>query len=109
MQIELAQTGRTLTRCTGALQFQDVTFAYPTRVASPVLNGVSFSVAAGKICAIVGASGAGKSTVFHLLQHFYEPSSGRITLDGENLSELDHGWLHRNLAIVGQVSELYYP
>eukprot|EP01048_Picozoa_sp_COSAG05_P008672 COSAG05_NODE_672_length_7990_cov_9.794830_6_plen_86_part_00 len=62
---------------------------------------------AGKVCAIVGASGAGKSTIFHLLQHFYEPSGGRILLDGLHLSELDHRWLHRCIGMVGQEPVLF--
>ena len=55
----------------------------------------------------VGSSGAGKSTLFHLVQHFYEPTGGRLTFDGVDLSLLDHRWLHRTIALVGQEPVLF--
>ena len=56
---------------------------------------------------MVGASGAGKSTVFHLLQHFYEASRGAVLLDGHDVADLDHSWLHANIGMVGQEPVLF--
>ena len=106
-QVEHGQQGEQLAHCKGHLRFDRVAFSYPSRMEAAVLREVSFEVQAGQVCAIVGASGAGKSTLFHLLQHFYEPTAGQITLDGTNLSMLDHGWLHRHVAMVGQEPVLF--
>lgn len=81
----------------GQLQFEDVAFSYPSRRSSAVLRGVTFTAPPGQVTAIVGSSGAGKSTLFHLIQHFYEPTRGRLTFDGVNVSGLDHKWLHRTV------------
>src|SRR4051812_23954677 len=75
----------------GVVRFEDVHFAYiPER---PILKGVSFEVPAGKTVAIVGPSGAGKSTISRLLFRFYEPSSGRILIDGQNIAAVQQASL----------------
>jgi ABC-type multidrug transport system fused ATPase/permease subunit len=56
----------------------------------------------GEIVALVGASGSGKSTLFHLLENFYRPISGAVYLDGNEISSLDHSFLHQNIGIVCQ-------
>jgi ATP-binding cassette, subfamily B, bacterial len=66
----------------GDVSFTNVRFAYPTRLDTDVVDGISFAVKAGEKVAIVGPSGAGKSTLFHLLLRFYDPESGTISLDG---------------------------
>jgi subfamily B ATP-binding cassette protein MsbA len=76
---------RQATGFTRELAFEEVTFAYPD--GAPVLSGVSFRVKPGEVVALVGPSGAGKSTLVDLLPRFYEPASGRITLDGIDLRE----------------------
>jgi ATP-binding cassette subfamily B protein len=86
----------------GALGFERVTFAYPTRPQDPVLNGVDFAVAPGETVAIVGPSGAGKSTLFQLLERFYDPSAGSVRLDGIDISTLDPKALRREIALVPQ-------
>ena len=70
------------------IELRDVHFEYSKE--DPVLRGVSFEARPGEVVALVGASGSGKSTCFHLLEHFYEPLMGSVMLDGLNVSELDH-------------------
>lgn len=91
----------------GEVAFEDVRFAYPTRAGVAVLNGVSFAVRQGEKLAIVGPSGAGKSTIFHLLLRFYDPQSGRITVDGLPLKELDPAQLRSRIALVPQDSVMF--
>ena len=90
----------------GEVAFSDVRFFYPTRPNVAALDGVSFRVGEGEKVAIVGPSGAGKSTIFHLLLRFYEPTAGRISLDGVPLPELDAGELRGRIALVPQEVDL---
>jgi ABC-type multidrug transport system fused ATPase/permease subunit len=85
----------------GAIRFEDVSFAYEADKA-PVLQNVSFDVKPGETVALVGHSGAGKSTLVSLLLKLYVPESGRITLDGTDLNELNHAWLRQQVSIVSQ-------
>ena len=91
----------------GSVVFRDVHFAYPTRPDVPVLRGLSFEARPGEVVALTGPSGAGKSTCFHLLEHFYEPDAGRVLLEGHPISDLDHGWLHAHVGLVGQEPVLF--
>mmetsp|Transcript_583 Transcript_583/g.839 ORF Transcript_583/g.839 Transcript_583/m.839 type:complete len:847 (+) Transcript_583:151-2691(+) len=91
----------------GTIEFRDVSFRYPARPDSIVLNGVSFKMPTGKIWALVGASGGGKSSILRLLQRLYDPSGGEILIGGHNIAELDHEYLHEKLCIVGQEPVLY--
>ena len=86
----------------GEIAFEDVHFAYPARPGYRSVNGLSFTVRPGETVAIVGPSGAGKSTILSLVLRFYDPSSGRITLDGVDLGEADPEALRRRIAIVPQ-------
>src|SRR5690606_32972790 len=81
----------------GALSFEDVHFSYPARPGYRSVNGLSFSVTPGETVAIVGPSGAGKSTILSLMLRFYDPESGRITLDGIDLRATDPGELRRRI------------
>ena len=91
-----------LQRFSGAVQFDGVSFQYPSRREISVLNDFSITAAAGEKIALVGASGAGKSTVVSLLLRFYEPTSGRILVDGRPITDFSLGELRSNLAIVPQ-------
>jgi ATP-binding cassette, subfamily B, bacterial len=86
----------------GEVAFRDVNFAYPGRPNLQVLDQVSFRVAPGEKLALVGPSGSGKSTIFHLIQRFYDPSSGAISFDGTRLTEVDPEALREQIALVPQ-------
>jgi len=86
----------------GEVAFNDVRFAYPTRVEAPVLDGLSFQVKAGEKLALVGQSGAGKSTIFHLILRFYDPLSGNVSFDGVKLTDADPAELRSRIALVPQ-------
>ncbi len=82
--------------------FERVTFTYPSRPAHPVLRELTFEVAPGQTVALVGPSGAGKTTIFQLLQRFYEVDAGAIRLDGIDLRELRLADLRSRIAVVPQ-------
>lgn len=89
-------------RLEGAITYRDVRFAYPSRPDLPVLKGIDLRINPGQRVALVGASGAGKSTVMQLLLRFYEAESGEITVDGADIRSFDVQQLRHNLAIVPQ-------
>jgi ATP-binding cassette, subfamily B, bacterial len=86
----------------GAIAFDHVTFAYPSRPDVSALHDLSFKVAPGETVAIVGPSGAGKSTIFQLLLRFYDPQSGVIDLDGVDIKTVDPAELRKRLSLVPQ-------
>jgi len=73
-----------------------------------VLREVSFRIPAGRVTALIGPSGAGKTTLCHLILGLFSPTSGRITLDGIDLRELDGRWLKRRIALVSQDTFLFH-
>ncbi|WP_295852726.1 ABC transporter transmembrane domain-containing protein [uncultured Xylophilus sp.] len=87
-----------------AIEFEAIDFHYPSRPGTAALQGLSLQVAAGETVALVGASGAGKTTVFQLLQRFYDvdPGGGAIRLDGVNLRHLDLHALRSRIGVVPQ-------
>nr|UOU03331.1 ATP-binding cassette subfamily B9 [Brachionus rubens] len=91
----------------GAIEFKNVSFSYPTRLDAPVLKDVSFTVKPGEIVALVGPSGSGKSSCIGLLERFYKPEKGEILIDGVPLSDYNHKYIHRAIALVGQEPVLY--
>jgi len=84
----------------GDLEFKDVKFAYVEN--EPVLKGVSFKVTAGETIAIVGATGAGKSTIVNLLNRLYDINSGKITIDSKDIKTISVKNLRQNIAVVLQ-------
>jgi ATP-binding cassette, subfamily B, bacterial MsbA len=94
-------------RLRGKIVFQDVSFAYGQDEQKPVISNFNLTVEAGEIVALVGPSGAGKTTITGLLQRFYDPDEGQILLDGVNLKQLSAESLHRNVALVDQEAFLF--
>ncbi|MBS0546206.1 MAG: ATP-binding cassette domain-containing protein [Proteobacteria bacterium] len=91
----------------GAIAFDEVSFRYPTRTDSLALDRFDLRVAPGETVAIVGPSGAGKTTVFNLLLRFYDPEAGRIRVDGVDVASLRLADLRRAIAIVPQEPMLF--
>ena len=87
------------------LEFADVRFGY--RPGTPVLRGMSFAAQPGRLTALVGPSGGGKTTVLDLILRFYEVDSGRIVIDGQNIADLSRDSLRRQIAYVGQIVQLF--
>jgi ATP-binding cassette subfamily B protein len=86
----------------GRLAFERVRFAYPTRPGRNALADVSFAVEPGETVAIVGPSGAGKTSLFQLLLRFYDPQSGRVTVDGVDVAAADPAQLRARIGLVAQ-------
>jgi len=89
----------------GRIEFADVQFGY--RADMPVLRGMSFVAQPGKVTALVGPSGGGKSTVLNLLLRFYDADAGRILIDGQNIATVSRASLRQEIALVGQIVHLF--
>ena len=82
-------------------------FHYPSRPEVKVLRGLNVSVSPGETLAVVGSSGSGKSTLVSLIERFYSPTVGIITLDGQDISDLDLKWLRSQIGYVQQEPVLF--
>jgi ABC transporter ATM len=90
----------------GEIRFENVSFGYhPDR---PIFTDVSFTIPAGKKVAICGPSGCGKSTIFRLLFRFYDPKSGRITIDGQDITGIEIESLRKAIGVVPQDTPLFH-
>lgn len=98
--------GTTLQNVAGRIEFQRVSFAYPSRP-NMVFENLSFTVRSGKTFAFVGPSGSGKSTIISMVQRFYEPNSGEILLDGNDIKSLKLKWLREQMGLVSQEPALF--
>lgn len=96
---------KTLWHAKGDLSLDNVTFAY--RAGHDVLRGVSFKAKPGEVIAIVGSSGAGKTTIINLIQRFYTPDSGTITIDGNDIQDLTVASVRQNISYVSQDAFLF--
>mmetsp|Transcript_9465 Transcript_9465/g.12712 ORF Transcript_9465/g.12712 Transcript_9465/m.12712 type:complete len:658 (+) Transcript_9465:200-2173(+) len=91
----------------GNVELRNVTFHYPSRPNQVVLNNISLKIPANTTTALVGSSGAGKSTIVSLLQRFYDIDEGQILIDGYNLSSLDLKWFRQRIGYVQQEPHLF--
>jgi ATP-binding cassette, subfamily B, bacterial len=94
-------------RFQGNIEYRAVHFSYPSRKDVQVLKGISFKIAAGKKIALVGSSGAGKSTVIQLLLQFYRLDEGQILVDGNNIYDYDLNQFRQNIGLVPQEVMLF--
>ncbi|KAL3285399.1 hypothetical protein HHI36_019503 [Cryptolaemus montrouzieri] len=99
--------GRKVRNLKGEISFDNIYFRYPSRPDVKILNGLSIQIKAGETVAFVGSSGCGKSTCIQLLQRFYDPLTGEITIDGNDIKELNLSWLRSKIAVVGQEPALF--
>lgn len=97
----------TLPRVRGEIRFEDVRFEYANRSERPAVHGLDLHIHTGERVALVGPSGAGKSTVLNLLMRFYDPSAGRILVDGHDIRDLSLESLRANIALVPQMPSLF--
>jgi ATP-binding cassette subfamily B (MDR/TAP) protein 1 len=91
----------------GVLDFQNITFSYPTRPNVPILRNFSLRIEAGETVALCGPSGGGKSTLFALLERFYDPIQGEIFMDEVSISSLNINWLRGQIGLIGQEPVLF--
>lgn len=89
------------------VEFKDVTFHYPSRPNQPATEALSLTAEQGRVLALVGPSGAGKTTLFELMQRFYDPQSGIITLGGVDIRQIDPDDLRKQMALVPQQPALF--
>ncbi|XP_075690215.1 ABC-type oligopeptide transporter ABCB9 isoform X2 [Rhinoderma darwinii] len=91
----------------GKVEFRNVTFAYPTRPAAQVLKNLSFTLYPGKVTALVGPSGSGKSSCVNILENFYPVQEGDVLLDDQAIKMYDHKYLHARVSMVSQEPVLF--
>ena len=91
----------------GFVEVKNVHFNYPARPDVPVLQGLSINVKPGETLALVGPSGCGKSTVVSLIERFYDPMSGNLSLESHDLRDLNIRWLRSQIGIVSQEPVLF--
>ncbi|KAI1808226.1 multidrug resistance protein [Daldinia bambusicola] len=101
------QRGEQPTKVKGTIEFDRVSFSYPMRPGVTVLNDFGLHIPAGKVTALVGASGSGKSTIIGLIERWYNPISGSVKLDGRPIDQLNLKWLRQHVRLVQQEPVLF--
>jgi ATP-binding cassette subfamily B (MDR/TAP) protein 1 len=91
----------------GDIELKGIKHVYPSRPEVVVMDGVDLKIPAGKVTALVGASGSGKSTIVGLVERFYSPIRGHVLLDGYDIQTLELKWLRRQMALVSQEPVLF--
>ncbi|KAM6450468.1 ATP-binding cassette sub-family B member 5 isoform 2-T5 [Liasis olivaceus] len=99
--------GFKLDKLRGEIEFKNIHFSYPSRPDIQILKGLNLKIQPGKTIALVGSSGCGKSTTIQLLQRFYDPAQGQITIDGHDIRTLNIKWMRENIGIVSQEPVLF--
>uniref|UniRef100_A0AAQ5Z596 ATP-binding cassette, sub-family B (MDR/TAP), member 11a n=1 Tax=Amphiprion ocellaris TaxID=80972 RepID=A0AAQ5Z596_AMPOC len=103
----LSEEGHKLDKVTGDIEFHNITFHYPSRPEVKILDNLSMKIKAGETTAFVGPSGSGKSTTIQLIQRFYDPKEGMVSLDGHDVRTLNIRWLRSLIGIVEQEPVLF--
>ncbi|KAH0660368.1 hypothetical protein KY289_029116 [Solanum tuberosum] len=101
------ESGKTLDIVKGDIELRHVSFKYPTRPDVQILRDLCLTIRSGQTVALVGESGCGKSTVISLLQRFYDPDSGQISLDGIEIQKFQVKWLRQQMGLVSQEPVLF--
>ncbi|XP_047326172.1 ABC transporter B family member 4-like [Impatiens glandulifera] len=101
------ESGMILDEVKGEIELRHISFKYPTRPDIHIFRDLCLTIHSGKTVALVGESGSGKSTVIALLERFYDPNSGQITLDGVDIQRLKLKWLRQQMGLVGQEPVLF--
>lgn len=99
--------GEKVVSARGPIRFENVSFSYPTRPAVTIFKDLNFEIPQGTNVAVVGPSGGGKSTIASLLLRFYNPSKGRILIDGKDIGQMNAKSLRRKIGIVAQEPVLF--
>uniref|UniRef100_A0A670ZDE9 ABC transporter domain-containing protein n=1 Tax=Pseudonaja textilis TaxID=8673 RepID=A0A670ZDE9_PSETE len=99
--------GFKLDKLRGEIEFKNIYFSYPSRPNIQILRGLNLKIKPGQTIALVGSSGCGKSTTIQLLQRFYDPPQGQITIDGHDVRTLNIKWMRENIGIVSQEPVLF--
>ncbi|KAL7976656.1 hypothetical protein Chor_008605, partial [Crotalus horridus] len=99
--------GFKLDKLRGEIEFKNIFFSYPSRPNIQILRGLNLKIQPGQTIALVGSSGCGKSTTIQLLQRFYDPPQGQITIDGHDIRTLNIKWMRKNIGIVSQEPVLF--
>ncbi|XP_037542359.1 bile salt export pump [Nematolebias whitei] len=102
-----SEEGFKLDKVNGDIEFHNVTFFYPSRPEVKILDNLSIQIKAGETTAFVGPSGSGKSSTVQLIQRFYDPKEGTVTLDGHDIRSLNIQWLRSLIGIVEQEPVLF--
>ncbi|KIW16602.1 hypothetical protein PV08_03790 [Exophiala spinifera] len=103
----LSDDGEKLEKVEGTVELRNIKHIYPSRAEVVVMDDVNLVIPAGKVTALVGASGSGKSTIVGLVERFYDPVGGKVFLDGHDISTLNLHWLRQQIALVQQEPILF--
>uniref|UniRef100_A0A8C5WMH7 ATP-binding cassette, sub-family B (MDR/TAP), member 11a n=1 Tax=Leptobrachium leishanense TaxID=445787 RepID=A0A8C5WMH7_9ANUR len=103
----MSEEGHKLDKVKGVIQFHDVNFQYPSRPDVKILSDLNITINPGETTAFVGPSGSGKSSTIQLIQRFYEPTDGKVTLDDHDIRTLNIQWLRSLIGIVEQEPVLF--
>ncbi|KAK9332421.1 P-loop containing nucleoside triphosphate hydrolase protein [Lipomyces starkeyi] len=100
-------SGNKIANINGEIELKNIKFIYPSRPNVVVLDDFSLKIPAGKTVALVGASGSGKSTIVGLIERFYKPVKGQVTLDGHDITSLNLRWMRGTISLVSQEPTLF--